>query len=181
MKSRLFWLSFLAPIVACASCSGSDGNAQESSNAQEEGDASDFPQSEADFLARAVKVPVISERYYVGGSAKVKVTGSFQIDHVIPINAKASYSAGDMTWLQYGDSGSEAPNALVTVSTFEIGINAAHGKPTAVIGAENCTGSIDVAASLISGEYKCPNVTSYDPRSGQMGTVDIEIEFTAAS
>jgi hypothetical protein len=173
MKSHLSRVSFLALIAVITSCSGGDGNGQEN--------AVDMPQSEADLLARAVDVPVISERYYVGGSAKVTVTGSFQIDEAIPINTKASYSAGDMTWLQYGDSGSELPNALVTISTYEIGINAARGKPTAVIGAENCTGSMDVAASLITGEYKCPNVTSYDPRSGQMGTVDIEIDFTAAS
>ncbi len=181
MKSRLSWVCFLALIVVSASCSGSDADEQVNANAQAEEDASDFPQSEAEFLARKPTVPTITARYYVGGSAKVKVTGSFQIDHVIPINTKASYSAGDMTWLQYGDSGSEAPNALVTVSTYEIGINAAHGKPTAVIGAENCTGSMDVAASVITGEYKCPNVTSYDPRSGQMGTVNIEIDFTATS
>ncbi len=173
MKSRLFWLSFLAAVVVSASCSGNDGNAQEN--------AADMPQSEADVTADAVAVPVISARSYVGGSAKVKVTGSFQMDDLIPINTQASYSAGDMTWLQYGASGSEAPNALVTISTDEVGIGVARGKPTATISSENCTGSMEVTSNSIIGRYKCPNVTSYDPRSGQMGTVNIEIDLTATS
>ena len=90
-------------------------------------------------------------------------------------------SDGDMTWLQYGASGSEEPNALVTVSTFEVGINAARGKPTAVIEAVKCAGGIEVKEVLVKGHHTCPNVTSYDPRSGQMGTVDIEVDFTATS
>ena len=111
----------------------------------------------------------------------MKVTGSFQIDAAIPINTQASISDGEMTWLQYGNSGSEAPEALVTVSTYETGVTVAHGKPTATIGAVDCTGGMEVKKVLVTGHYKCPNVTSYDPRSGQMGTVNIEIDFTATS
>lgn len=181
MTLRVTLASFLVLVVVNASCSGSDADARGSADAQAEEDASDLPQSEADLLARTVDVPVISTRYYVGGSATVKVSGSFQIDSVIPINTQASYSAGDMTWLQYGNSGSEVPEALVTVSTFEIGVMVAHGKPTATIGAVDCAGGMEVKEVLVTGHYKCPNVTSYDPRSGQMGTVDIEIDFTAAS
>jgi hypothetical protein len=173
MKSRLFWVTFLAPIVMSAACSGNDGNAQESAVA--------LPQSEADLVAQAVKVPVISARSYVGGSAKVKVTGSFQIDEAIPINTQASFSAGDMTWLQYGASGAETPNALVTISTYEVGINVGRGKPTATISTENCKGGMEVTGNSVTGKYKCPNVTSYDPRSGKMGTVNIEIDLTAMS
>lgn len=140
-----------------------------------------MPQSEAAITAKAVAVPVISARTYVGGSAKVTVTGSFQINDSVPINTQASLSDGEMTWLQYGASGSEAPNALVTISLDEVGINVARGKPTATIGAENCTGDMNVTGNSITGHYKCPNVTSYDPRSGQMATVNIEIDFTAMS
>lgn len=173
MNSHLYLISFLALTLLNTSCSGQDGNGQQN--------AVDTPQSEAGMTAPAVEVPVISARSYVGGSAKVAVTGSFQIDEDIPINTQASYSAGDMTWLQYGASGSEAPNALVTVSTFEVGINASRGKPTAVIGAENCTGGMEVSSNSVTGHYKCPNVTSHDPGSGKMGTVQIEIVFTATS
>jgi hypothetical protein len=140
-----------------------------------------MPQSEADMTAPAVAVPVISARTYVGGSAKVTVTGSFQIDEAIPINTQASFGDGEMTWLQYGASGSEAPNALVTVSLDEVGINVGRGKPTATIGAENCTGGMEVSSNSITGHYTCPNVTSYDPGSGQMGIINIEIDLTATS
>ena len=173
MNSHLSLISFLALILVNTSCSGQEGNGQQN--------AVDTPQSEAEMVARAVAMPVISTRSYVGGSAKVTVTGSFQIDENIPINTQASYSDGEMTWLQYGASGSEASNALVTVSTFEVGINASRGKPTAVIGAENCTGGMEVSSRSVTGHYKCPNVTSYDPGSGKMGTVNIEIDFTATS
>lgn len=168
-------------VVVNTSCSGSDADGPGNADALAEEDASDLPQSEADLLARTVDVPVISARSYVAGSAKVKVSGSFQIDAVIPINTQASTSAGDMTWLQYGDSGSEAPNALVTISSYEIGIGVANGKPTATIGAADCEGGMEIKEVLVKGHYTCPNVTSYDPRSGQMGSVDIEIDFTATS
>jgi hypothetical protein len=115
------------------------------------------------------------------GSAKVTVTGSFQFNEDIPINTQASYSDGEMTWLQYGASGSEAPNALVTVSRDEVGINVGRGKQTATIGAENCSGDMEVTGNSITGHFKCPNVTSYDPVSGQMGTVNIEVNLAATS
>jgi hypothetical protein len=173
MNSRLSWVFFLALIVVNTSCSGEDGSEQEN--------AASTPQSEAAMTAHAVAVPIISARTYVGGSAKVTVTGSFQIAEDIPINTQASYSDGEMTWLQYGASGSEAPNALVTVSPDEVGVNVGRGKPTATISAENCTGNMDVTGNSITGHYKCLNVTSYDPGSGQMGTVNIEIDLTAKS
>jgi hypothetical protein len=49
---------------------------------------------------------------FTGGSAKVTATGSAKIDQEIAINIKASYGDGGMTWLQFGESGSEAPNVL---------------------------------------------------------------------
>src|SRR5262245_41446196 len=77
------------------------------------------------------EIPVISARTYVDGSAKVTVTGSFQINEDIAIDKEASLSDGEMTWLQYGASGLEAPNALVTVSTGEVRLHVARGKQTA--------------------------------------------------
>jgi len=130
---------------------------------------------------RAGKIPVISARSYVSGSAQVTVTGSFQINEDIAINKQASFSDGEMTWLQYGASGSEAANLLVTVSPDEVGVNVGRGKQTATAGGEGCTGNMDVTGNSVSAHYKCLNVTSYDPRSGQMGKVNIEIHLTAKS
>ncbi|MEO7474226.1 MAG: hypothetical protein ABIY46_02735, partial [Gemmatimonadales bacterium] len=66
--------------------------------------------------------PSISERQFTGGSAKVTVTGSTTIAQEIPLNTQASYGDGEMTWLQFGASGSAEPNALITYGeTKEIG------------------------------------------------------------
>ena len=126
-------------------------------------------------------VPTISARGYVGGSAKVTVSGSFRINADIPINKQASMSDGEMTWLQYGVSGAAEPNMLLTVSSYEVGFGVAHGKATATAGAEDCTGDMVVGAQQVQGKYSCKGVTSYDPSTGQMGTVDIEIQFVATS
>ncbi|MEO7477360.1 MAG: hypothetical protein ABIY46_18735 [Gemmatimonadales bacterium] len=134
--------------------------------------------------------PAISQRAYTGGSIKVRVTGSFTIDAEIPINAKASYSDGEMTWLQFGASGAAEPNALITYNTEsgETGINAAKGKPTATAGffageKSGCSGKAVVTPTLITGDYTCLGVASYDPAKGLkgMGKVDIKVKFTAAS
>lgn len=129
----------------------------------------------------AAPLPVIGGRTYSTGSAKVKVTGTFQVDAVIPINKQASFSDGEMTWIQYGDSGSEQPNLLVTVSPQELGFGIGLGKKVSTAGGEQCSGNMDVKPTMITGHYKCPGITSYDPRDGKMGKVTIEIVMTAGS
>jgi hypothetical protein len=130
----------------------------------------------------AAKVPVVSGRSYVGGSAKVTVTGSFQFDADIAINTKASFGDGEMTWLQFGVSGSEPPEALITVSTEEVGISIGRGKQVATVGADACTGKMEVTATLVTGHYTCLGVPSHDPAAGlKLGKVNIEIRFTAKS
>ena len=126
-------------------------------------------------------LPVISGRSYVSGSATVKVTGAFSFNAVIPINTKASFGDGEMTWIQYGDSGSAQPNLLVTVSLQELGFGIGLGKHVTTAGGEDCSGSMDVKPTMITGKYKCPGITSYNPDSGQMGKVDFVIEMTAGS
>ena len=136
---------------------------------------------------QAGRPPVVSERQFTGGSAKVTVTGSTTMDQDIPINTKASYGDGEMTWLQFGASGSEAPNALITYGEDgAIGINVGKGKLTAIgeiIPGETaqCTGKVQVTGTLISGEYTCAGVTSHDAASSKMGKVDIKVHFTAKS
>ena len=127
------------------------------------------------------KIPVIGARTYIAGSAAVIVTGAFEIRGDIPINTKASFSDGEMTWLQYGDSGSEAPNMLLTVSPYEVGFGVAKGKAIATAGAADCTGDMVVTGVSIIGKYSCKGVTSYDPSTGRQGKVDIDIKLTAQS
>jgi hypothetical protein len=130
--------------------------------------------------------PTISQRQYTGGSAKVTVTGAARIDAEIPLNNAASYSDGEVTWLQFGVSGSTEPDALITYGdTKEIGISVGKGKLTATGGIipgekSQCAGKVQVTGSLVSGEYACRGVTSHDPAAG-MGKVDITVSFTAKS
>ena len=131
--------------------------------------------------------PAISERQFTGGSAKVTVTGFTKIDEDIAINTKASYGDGEMTWLQFGASGSEAPNALITYGEDgEIGISVAKGRLVATGGIirgekSQCSGKVQVTGTLISGDYTCAGVTSHDAATGKMEKVDIKVRFTAKS
>jgi hypothetical protein len=129
----------------------------------------------------AGKIPVISKRNYAARNAHVIVTGSFRFAADIALNVQASYSDGESTWLQYGASGSDAPNALLTASPTEIGTVVGQGKPTATGGSDTCQGKLDVTAASLSGHYDCKGVTSYDRRSGQMVTVNIDISLTATT
>ena len=130
--------------------------------------------------------PTISGRQFVGGSAKVTVSGSFQIDQEVAINKPASFGDGEMTWIQFGASGSEAPNVLITYQPSEVGIIVGRGKFTATAGImtgedSQCSGKTEVTATSVSGHYTCVGVGSYNPATSKMGKVDIEIHFTAKS
>jgi hypothetical protein len=127
------------------------------------------------------KPPTISARSFTSGNATVKVTGAFRIDAVVPINTQASVADGEMTWLQFGASGSKDPNALITVSSYEVGVSAGQGKQIFTAGAEDCRGKITVTAAAVVGEYTCKGITAYDGGSGKMSTVDVVISFTAGS
>jgi hypothetical protein len=130
--------------------------------------------------------PTISARQYTGGSTMLTVSGSARIDQEIPLNHQASYSDGEMTWLQFGASGSEAPNALITYGeNQEIGISVGKGKfivTGSIMSGEKsqCSGKVQVTKTEISGDYTGAGVASYDPATG-MGKVDIKVRFTAKS
>jgi hypothetical protein len=130
--------------------------------------------------------PAISERQFTGGSLTVTVTGSFTMNAEIPINTKASYADGGMTWLQFGASGAAEPEVLITYGeTGETGIILGKGKTTATGSimpgeASECSGKATVAATLVTGAYTCKGVTSNEPGKG-MGKVDIKVTFTAKS
>lgn len=136
--------------------------------------------------ATAQSYPAISARQYVGGSAKVTVTGSFSYTADIPINTQASMSDGEMTWLQFGAAGSASPNALLTFGNDEVGVSVSRGKAIATASYTarakgECAGKAAVTAKQVSGQYTCRGVTSYDPATGKMGTVNIDVQFSAGS
>jgi hypothetical protein len=130
--------------------------------------------------------PTISSRTFTAGSAKVTVTGSAKMDQDIALNTQASYGDGEVTWLQFGASGSDAPNALITYGeTKEIGISVGKGKfivTGGIIPGEKseCSGTAEVTESSIVGDYTCTGVVSHDPATG-MGKVDVKVRFTAKS
>ena len=130
-------------------------------------------------LPVAAQVPTISKRTFSGGTARLKVTGTWSLNEEVQINKEASIADDGQTWLQYGSSGSDSANVLVTVQPEEVGISPAKGKQTATAGAEQCKGKLTVTAAVVTGNYKCTGVTSYDQKTRQMGKVDIEISFTA--
>jgi hypothetical protein len=132
-------------------------------------------------LPAVAQVPQISKRTFSEGTAKLKITGTFSLNEDIAINKVASIADEGQTWLQYGSSGSDSANVLVTVQPDEVGISPAKGKQTATAGADNCKGKLVVTPALVTGNYKCIGVTSYDQKTRQMGKVDIEITFTATT
>jgi hypothetical protein len=126
-------------------------------------------------------IPTISTRSFTGGSAKVTVRGFFDVDSDVAINTGASYADGGYTWLQYGVSGSEAPNALITVGDGEIGVSAGLGSYSAIVTSTECPGEIDVTDTTVSGHFSCTGVAGYNSGDETMGTVDLEVTFTADS
>lgn len=132
--------------------------------------------------------PVISGRTYTAGNAMVVLTGSFTIREEVAINTQASFSDGEMTWLQFGVSGSDRLDVLITYNSGsrEVGIGVGRGKIIATGGImagekSECTGKAEVTATLVSGEYQCKGLTSHDPATGKLGTVDMTVSFTAKS
>jgi hypothetical protein len=131
--------------------------------------------------------PPISSRQFTDGSIEVRVTGSQSIDATIPINAQASIGDGEVTWLQYGASGSESPNSLITYTqTGEVGVSVGKGKFIVTAGVTpgekpQCDGKTEVAPTLITGKYTCRGITSYDAATGTMGKVDVVVAFRAES
>lgn len=128
-----------------------------------------------------VNVPVVSARTYTGGHIQLKVTGQFDIDASPELDTKASISDGEYTWIQYGTSGSQAPNATVTIGNGDMGVSVVVGRYIATATSTECSMTTNVTAAKVSGHFKCPKVTGYNQADGAMGDVAIEIEFDASS
>jgi hypothetical protein len=131
--------------------------------------------------------PPISARQFADGSIEVTVSGAIQIEQEVPINTQASIGDGEVTWLQFGASGSESPNSLITYGeTGEVGVSVGQGKFVATAGVmpgekPQCEGKTEVTPKLVTGHYTCRGITSHDGATGKMGKVDIAVRFTAKS
>ena len=127
----------------------------------------------------------ISNRTYVSGTVTAKVTGFFSADGTQLLNLPASITDDGSTWLQYGASGSQELNALFTntEAMAEHGINVSIGPytVTAVSSSGECKPKIEVTPLKITGHYSCKGSTGYNNKTGEMGKVDIEVDFEASS
>jgi len=139
----------------------------------------------ADMPGGAGEVLVISKRTYTGGSVRAKVTGFFEVDGSPDLNKPASITDDGHTWIQYGVSGAPELNVLFTndESMAENGLNIGVGPytVTATSTSGECRTKFDVASATITGHYSCTGSTGYNKDSGQMGKVDIEVDFSAGS
>lgn len=175
--------------VGLSACgSSTDGRADTADDAPAKDEA---PQDDAALMRQAaieagipasdVEVPVISARTYTTGHARLKVSGHFDIDASPELDTKASISDGGYTWIQYGSSGSEIPNATVTIGNGDMGVSVAVGRYVATGTSTECSMTTSVTAAKVSGHFQCPKVTGYNPADGSMGDVTIEIDFEASS
>ena len=128
---------------------------------------------------------VISPRTYTGGTVKAKVTGFFQVDGSQTLNLPASITDEDQTWIQFGVSGAQELNVLFTNSTAmaENGINIGVGPYTVTVTSTSgeCRTKFDVKPTAITGHYSCTGSTGYNNKTGEMGKVDVEVDFAASS
>lgn len=131
------------------------------------------------------KVLKISARTYGGGSAQVKVSGLFEVDGSQSLNKPASITDDDQTWIQYGVSGAPELNVLFTnsESMAENGVIIGVGPytVTATSTSGECQTNFDVTPTTISGHFSCTGSTGYNKSNGQMGKVNIKVDFNASS
>ena len=127
----------------------------------------------------------ISSRTYLGGNTKTKVSGFFKVDGSQELNKPASITDDGHTWLQYGVSGAQDLNVLFTndEGLAENGVTIGVGPytVTATSTSGECRTTFDITPATVSGHFSCTGSTGYNKDNGQMGKVDIEVEFNASS
>ena len=128
---------------------------------------------------------VITPRTYTGGTVKAKVTGFFKVDGNQSLNVPASITDEDQTWLQYGVSGGPGLDVLFTnsQSMAEHGVTVGEGpnSVTTTSTSGECQSKVDVTPTRVTGRYSCTGAMGYNRDTGQMGEVDVEVEFSADS
>lgn len=173
---------FLASLAILSTACGSETADQSGAAAADES----MPMKPADGPASSSGEALrISNRTYVAGSVTAKVTGFFSADGTQQLNVPASITDDGSTWLQYGVSGAQELNVLFTNTEglAEHGVNVSIGPytVTAVSTSGECQPRIDVVATKVTGHYSCKGSTGYNNKTGQMGKVDIEVDFEASS
>jgi hypothetical protein len=189
MRYPPFVLISLAAIgIALASC----GSSTDASADGEDPTASDeAPQDEAELMRRAAieaglpmpeeEIAVISNRTYTAGYMNLKVSGFFDINANLALDALPSISSDGNTWIQFGKSGEAPPNATFTVGNGDMGIGVGVGRFVATGTTVECEITTEVTPARVSGQLSCPKVTGYSQETRQMGDVKIEVDFEATS
>jgi hypothetical protein len=192
----LLWILIASTGMGLAACGASTDDYADSTDDADDADARDAPrdgtpEDEAALIRQAAiqagipipdeEIPVVSERTYTTGHIQLKVTGQFDIDASPALDTQASISSGDYTWIQYGASGGEAPNATVTIGNGDIGISVAVGRFVATGTTTECEMTTNVTPTSVSGHFICPKVTGYNQGDRTMGNVTIELDFEASS
>jgi hypothetical protein len=172
---------FLASLFLLSAACGSET----ADTASAEADDAAKPAQAADGAGTSAEPLRISNRTYVAGTVKATVTGFFSADGTQVLNLPASITDDGSTWLQYGVSGSPELNVLFTntEAMAENGMNVSIGPytVTGVSSSGECKPRIEVTPLKVSGHYSCKGSTGYNNKTGQMGKVDIEVDFEATS
>jgi hypothetical protein len=183
-------------LTACGASSDESENAAQDPNASnaaqlDEPAQDEAPEDEAELMRQAAieaglpmpdeEIPVISDRTYTAGHMQLRVSGFFDINASPALDPRASITSDGHTWIQYGASGEEPPNATVTVGEGDMGIGVSVGRYVATGTTIECEIVIEVTPTKVSGHYSCPKVTGYNPADGSMGDVKIELDFEATS
>ena len=178
-------------LASCGASSDESDKAAQDSTASNEAQQDEAPQDEAELMRQAAiaaglpmpdeEIPVISDRTYTIGHMQLSVSGFFDINASPALNTQASITSDGYTWIQYGASGEELPNATVTVGGGDMGISVAVGRYVATGTTIECEITMEVTATKVSGHYSCPKVTGYNQADGSMGDVEIEVDFEATS
>lgn len=184
MRSKVSLLPTGLLISAAFVLSGCGSNSAESQGADSQGPGAP-PQAPDGAKSGSNEGVKISNRTYADGNAHVKVSGFFSADGSQHLNLPASITSDGSTWLQYGASGAKDLNVLITNSEdsgengVTIGVEAFTVTGTSTSG--ECKPKFEVTPTRVTGRYQCKGTTGYDKSTGQMGKVDIDVEFDASS
>jgi hypothetical protein len=176
MRYQAFFATSM--LLVLAGCGADSGDANGPVSAEE---AAAIPQ--AGVAGNTDRTLIISPRTYTSGTVKAKVTGFFQVDGTQTLNKPASITDEDQTWIQYGVSGAQELNVLFTNSTAmaENGVTIGVGPYSVTVTSTSgeCRTKFDVTPALVSGHYSCSGSTGYNNKTGKMGKVDVEVDFSA--
>lgn len=173
----------LLPVFLVLSMTGCGSESSDSTDST--GGDESAPPPGFEFPGAGAEAVVISTRTYTHGSVTVKVTGFFEASGSQTLNIPASITDESHTWIQYGVSGAPELNVMFTNNQdmAEHGLTIGVGPYTVTAGSSSgeCQSEFDVTPVLVAGRYSCTGSAGYNKETGEMGNVDIEVEFSAGS